>query len=171
MRIRSKGQPQCRNLAPHRRVCPDMTTENHISRPSTGSDPDMITQMLYTSLSRHPRGHSSDYDILQEAMRNNRSGGVTGYLLRDTDRFCQVLEGPQRVLESLYNRIHLDPRHYQIVLRMQREVRERSFLGWSMGYGSLSAEDSAVLERSFAGPPKAVLLAFGRGGRIAGVSG
>ena len=170
MRIRSKGQPLCRNLAARRRVCIDMTV-HHISRPSTAPDPDMITQMLYTSLSRHPRGHSSDYDILQQAMQNNRSGGVTGYLLRDTDRFCQVLEGPQRVLDRLYDRIHLDPRHYQIVLRMQREVRERSFLGWSMGYGTLSSEDSAFLSRSFAGPPKGVLLAFDRFSRIAGVPG
>ncbi|MBY6002422.1 BLUF domain-containing protein [Salipiger bermudensis] len=131
----------------------------------------MITQMLYTSLSRHPRGHSSDFDILQHAMQNNRDRGVTGYLLRDTDRFCQVLEGPREVLESLYERIHLDPRHYQIVLRMQRDVAERSFLGWSMGYATLSSSDAAILSRCFAGPPRAVLLAFDRVGRIAGVSG
>ncbi|MCA0962162.1 BLUF domain-containing protein [Salipiger bermudensis] len=131
----------------------------------------MITQMLYTSLSRHPRGHSSDYDILEHAMQNNRSAGVTGYLLRDTDRFCQLLEGAQGVLDALYDRIHRDPRHHQIVLRMKRTVRERGFLGWSMGYGSLSAEDSAILARSFAGPPKGILLAFNRVSRIASVAG
>ncbi|MCR8550927.1 BLUF domain-containing protein [Salipiger sp. P9] len=127
----------------------------------------MITQLLYTSASRHPRGHSSDFEILQDALSHNRVQGVTGYLLRDIGGFCQVLEGPAEIVEPLFARISGDPRHSDVVLRMRRQVPERGFLGWSMGYASLSPEDSAFLATCFAEGAGGILLAFERIGRVA----
>lgn len=127
----------------------------------------MITQLLYTSASRHPRGHASDIDVLREAMTNNAREGVTGYLLRDEDGFCQVLEGPRETVERLFRRIAADLRHVDVVLRMRRSVSTRAFLGWSMGYASLSPEDSAFLSTCFAEGEGGLLLAFERIGRVA----
>lgn len=127
----------------------------------------MIIQLLYTSASRHPRGHASDFDILREAMTRNAREGVTGYLLRDEDGFCQVLEGPREIVERLFRRIAQDWRHFNVVLRMRRTVAERGFLGWSMGYATLSPEDSAFLATQFAEGEGGVLLAFDRIGQVA----
>ena len=62
----------------------------------------MIHQMLFTSLSRHPRGHGSDIDILSAAMTRNRQIGITGFLLRESTGFCQVIEGTEVAVRALF---------------------------------------------------------------------
>ncbi|MCA0845712.1 BLUF domain-containing protein [Salipiger thiooxidans] len=127
----------------------------------------MITQLLYTSASRYPRGHPTDFQILAEALERNTQLGVTGYLLRDFASFCQVLEGPDASVDLLFSEIARDTRHDRVVVRMRRQVTERAFLGWSMGYASLSPNDAEFLATRFADGRGGVLLAFDRVGRIA----
>ena len=120
----------------------------------------MILQLLYTSLSRYERGHESDLRILQSAMQSNRELGITGYLLRDTNSFCQVIEGLPEVVEPLFASIARDHRHFGVVLRHRALQPTRNFLGWSMGYASLSSEDSAYLSTAFADQPRGMVMAF-----------
>ena len=127
----------------------------------------MITQLLYTSVSRYHRGHPSDIDILQHALSHNRPSEITGYLLRDLRSFCQLIEGLEQKVEALFRRISMDPLHYDVVTRMRRAVPKRAFLGWSMGYGSLSQKDSDFLSKRFAEGPRGTLVAFNRIGRLA----
>ena len=50
-------------------------------------------------------------DILAAAQKNNPALGVTGALLYSGGYFCQVIEGPQAVLEELFETIQMDGRH------------------------------------------------------------
>ena len=105
----------------------------------------MIHQLLYTSQSRYPRGHRTDLDILHEAVNRNRWLGISGYLLRERNGFCQVLEGDEANVRDLFRRIRKDRRHFQVIQRMSRTADVRDFDGWRMGYASLSDQDSRFL--------------------------
>lgn len=120
----------------------------------------MLTQLFYTSLSRSARGDESDFVILENALQNNARAGVTGYLLRDCSHFYQLLEGAGAVVDTLFDRISADARHSDVTVLMRRSVPERSFLGWSMGYGALSADDTAWVHRGMRG--RGVVVPFDR---------
>jgi hypothetical protein len=55
-------------------------------------------------------------------------------LLYDDGSFLQVLEGPRQAVETLFEKIKADRRHEQIVLLSSREIEEREFSDWQMGF-------------------------------------
>ncbi|EPX86897.1 BLUF domain-containing protein [Salipiger mucosus] len=127
----------------------------------------MIYQLLYTSVARFPRGHSSDLDILHHSMNRNPARGISGHLLRDERGFCHVIEGPKDPVRWLFARIRQDWRHSRVIERMNREVPERSFPSFTMGYGTLNPEDAAFLSRCYLDGDHGAVLAFRRVGRLA----
>lgn len=120
----------------------------------------MIHQLLFSSLSQHPRGHGSDIDILSAAMIRNRQLGLTGFLLREAAGFCQVIEGTETAVRAMFALIERDPRNFAVTAHVQRDVPTRMFPGWSMAYGTLSAEDRAFLSRRKVARSGGVVIAF-----------
>jgi hypothetical protein len=59
-------------------------------------------------------------------------------LLYDDGSFLQVLEGDCEPLVALYARILLDPRHKDITKLLEREIDERQFGDWKMGFVSVT---------------------------------
>lgn len=53
------------------------------------------------------------------------------------DRFIQVLEGEQKAVEELYDRIKKDNRHKKIQILLEGHLPSRLFGNWSMGFKSL----------------------------------
>ncbi len=73
-------------------------------------------------------------EILNTARTNNSKRDVTGMLLFHDGSFIQVLEGEQSEVETLFEKIRLDPRHCDESVVLRTEVEDRAFDGWSMGY-------------------------------------
>lgn len=100
------------------------------------------TQLIYVS---DLRNKNSDEDelvsIVESAVRHNTEDNITGMLLYSGGNFLQVLEGSKELVHKTYDRIHLDPRHKNIILLTEEEVEERHFKNWSMGYRQLSKAD------------------------------
>ena len=71
-------------------------------------------------------------DILAVAHRNNPQKGVTGALLYSGGYFCQVIEGPQEVLEELFETIQLDGRHNAVTVLHFEPIAARGFSDWAM---------------------------------------
>ncbi|MFK7759665.1 MAG: BLUF domain-containing protein [Phycisphaerales bacterium] len=63
----------------------------------------------------------------------NAPANLTGMLLYSGGNFFQVLEGKERTLDILYNKILIDPRHTKIERLMYCPIRERTFRKWHMG--------------------------------------
>lgn len=105
----------------------------------------MIFQLLYTSKSVHPRGHESDVDILRAALGRNAMRGITGYLLRDENGFCGVLEGSEPNVATAFSAIRRDRRHSAITQHMSRWVSQRSFADWTMSYATLDERDGRFI--------------------------
>ena len=88
-------------------------------------------QLIYAS---RPFGfdEASLNGILAEARRFNAEHDITGALFCRYDLYLQLLEGPQKIIESLYQRITVDPRHLEVELLVEQPVTKRMFPQWAM---------------------------------------
>lgn len=107
--------------------------------------PAPLLQLLYRSRSTHPIGHQSDLRILRVALRDNDVALITGFLLRTPDRFFQVLEGPERAVRQLIERIRKDSDHHNLDIIFSRGTGLRRFGEWTMGYAELAAKQIDLL--------------------------
>lgn len=82
--------------------------------------------------------------ILTQSRRNNEPREIGGVLCFGNDIFFQCLEGERDAVEKLYNKLHDDPRHREIMLLRKRPVESRRFKLWAMKYLTL---DRALREK------------------------
>ena len=76
-------------------------------------------------------------NILAAAHRNNPSVGVTGALLYSGGYFCQVIEGPEEVLENLFENIQMDGRHGDVTVLHFQPIEARGFSEWAMALAGI----------------------------------
>ncbi|MFT4628532.1 MAG: hypothetical protein ACI8PZ_007227 [Myxococcota bacterium] len=91
-----------------------------------------LYRMVYLSRATRPMTRGEIEDLMLGAQHRNAARAITGMLLYDSGTFAQVLEGPQDVVQELFQSISADPRHSHAVVVSQWEVSERDFAGWSM---------------------------------------
>ncbi len=72
--------------------------------------------------------------ILESAKHNNKKNFVTGLLGFNRKIFLQCLEGSRAKVNETYHRILKDSRHDKIIMLDYREIIEREFDDWSMGF-------------------------------------
>ena len=84
-------------------------------------------------------------DILEASVRNNQSNNITGMMLYAEGNVVQVLEGERNIVMDTFSRILIDMRHVGIFVLWERDISERDFGSWSMGYKALMKSD---IERS-----------------------
>lgn len=75
--------------------------------------------------------------ILASAHKNNPEKGVTGALLYSGGYFCQVIEGPEDVLEELYETIQMDDRHGDVTVLHFQPIEARGFSEWAMALAGI----------------------------------
>ncbi len=95
-----------------------------------------LVRLTYMSV-RSP--HVTDHDIVELAIHANRANrglDITGCLWFGRHRFFQVLEGPQELVDALYGRIQLDPRHSELRLLSYGPLATRQFGRWSLAHVS-----------------------------------
>jgi thioredoxin-like negative regulator of GroEL len=83
--------------------------------------------------------------ILNCARTNNAKVGVTGALLFSSDIFAQVLEGPSKAVEGIFEKIQRDPRHSDVIVLQSEHTEARDFPEWSMAFAGRPTEHSAAL--------------------------
>ena len=83
-------------------------------------------------------------EILAISQRNNSKVGVTGALLFNGGSFAQVLEGPQKAVETTFERIQRDPRHSDVSVLQCEAVEARGFSNWSMAFIGHSVRGRAL---------------------------
>lgn len=73
-------------------------------------------------------------DILKVAREKNQQNDVTGLLCFNRKYFLQCLEGSRTNINQTYHSILNDRRHTDIIMLDYKEVSEREFEVWSLGY-------------------------------------
>lgn len=76
-------------------------------------------------------------NILATAHKNNPEKGVTGALLYSGGYFCQVIEGPEEVLEDLFETIQMDGRHGDVTVLHFEPIEARGFGEWAMALAGI----------------------------------
>lgn len=85
--------------------------------------------------------------ILQACKINNPKREIGGVLHYGHGYFLQVLEGPEKDVDALYQKISKDPRHQDVRTLDERRVDERRFPDWSMKYVPMESDIERVLKR------------------------
>jgi len=91
-------------------------------------------QVVYSSAAVAAFSEAQLAELLAKARVNNERLGVTGMLLYHEGSFLQVVEGDPKVLDGLFETIGKDKRHHRVVPLLKREVDERHFDNWKMGF-------------------------------------
>ena len=91
-----------------------------------------LKSLTYTSLARLDL-EADDLEAIHRTARNaNALDGITGLLIFNGTHFLQIIEGSERAIEDLIERLRKDPRHTGFEIRDRRKIDVRSFPDWSM---------------------------------------
>ena len=85
--------------------------------------------------------------ILIQSRRNNARRRVVGGLYFADGCFFQCLEGPADVVETLYQKLHSDPRHRDLKVLDRREIAAPRFREWAMKHVPDAPEVRDLLAR------------------------
>ena len=96
--------------------------------------------LIYASAQTRQLNSDELQDILTTARKRNPALKVTGMLLYQGGSFLQVLEGPRKNVETLFNKIEPDKRHKKVVKVTTFYTAERLFSDWSMGFADVTKE-------------------------------
>lgn len=96
-----------------------------------------MLSLIYVSTSVKLLNDEELLDILKVSRENNSSRDVTGLLLYKGGNFMQVLEGPDEVVEALYETIKTDPRHKDVFVLSREQISNRQFPAWEMAFQNL----------------------------------
>jgi hypothetical protein len=105
-----------------------------------------LLQLTYISRATERFGPRDLPGLIDQAATNNATADVTGALYFASDRFIQVLEGPEDTVRSLVDRISRDPRHTDLEVVAAKSIPTRRFAAWSMGALSPSLAARAAKE-------------------------
>ncbi|SDU92487.1 Sensors of blue-light using FAD [Microlunatus sagamiharensis] len=108
--------------------------------PSSGTGDyrgEVIFTTAYTSTMVRPLSDPELVDLLVESRARNADRGITGLLLYRRGRVMQMLEGEERVVRDLYDRIAMDVRHEHVTNVWSSIAVRRRFPDWTMGFEDL----------------------------------
>lgn len=93
-----------------------------------------LIRLVYTSTISEGFDTGEIEKILESARVNNAKNSVTGLLCFDRNLFLQCLEGSRTAVNQTYHKILNDPRHSRIIMLDYKEIIQREFSQWTMGY-------------------------------------
>ena len=92
-----------------------------------------ICRLIYRSIARADWLTPENLEaLLHQSTDKNEQLGIRGLLVVSGGRFLQVLEGSQRFVNQIYNRIIKDDRHHQIELISFEYISHQYFHDWGM---------------------------------------
>jgi hypothetical protein len=117
-----------------------------------------LYEILYVSTLAPEAPLSVVANIAVKARQANADRDITGLLIFDGMRFCQQLEGNQKQVLALLERIRQDTRHTHLQILHHGELAQRRFRRFSLGYCMVEEDDA--LERMEQMDGQAALEAF-----------
>ena len=97
--------------------------------------------LIYRSWARDSFDLPGIYQMLSQAREFNANHQITGCLLYHRGRFIQMLEGEEKDVLGLYERIEGDERHSKVELLEEEPIEQRVFSEWSMAFQDIGAPE------------------------------
>ena len=101
-----------------------------------------LYEVLYVSTLAPDQPLSVVAEIAARARLVNVQLDITGLLVFDGQRFCQQLEGPQKAVLKLIERIRNDPRHINVEIVHNGPLAGRRFQQFSLAFSTLEDVDA-----------------------------
>lgn len=117
-----------------------------------------LYEVLYVSTLAPDQPVQVVADIAARAREANAQLDITGLLIFDGQRFCQQLEGPQKAVLKLIERIRNDSRHVNVEVIHHGSLEKRRFQNFSLAFSSVEDEEALVRLEQLDG--SAALAAF-----------
>jgi hypothetical protein len=123
----------------------------------------MLTCLAYASLATVPAWSPEMLELARSCLARNPALGITGALYFDGSQFYQVIEGEEKAVHALFDRISTDPRHSAVQPLWDGPIAQRRFGNWAMKFvdGAARAETlrprfcyTEVLRRETAAQPQ-----------------
>ena len=123
----------------------------------------MLTTLIYRSHFSGDCSLSAIVEMVTAANLKNSKENITGILLFNGKHFFQLLEGPKRPLQQIYQAISEDSRHYNVVKLLDEFSPARRFGRTGMELFDLrnQVDDETVLKQVIAKGTSAYQLNFG----------
>jgi hypothetical protein len=93
-----------------------------------------IYQLLYLSSAKQELTEDVLHKILAETQQRNAAIDITGLLLHSDGNIIQIIEGAKHHVEQLFAKIEKDTRHHQVIVLSRKEVSQRDFPEYKMGF-------------------------------------
>jgi hypothetical protein len=105
-----------------------------------------MIQLAYVSSTKGLLPADEIAGILVKSREKNHKRGITGMLLYKGGNVLQVIEGEKEAVLALFEVIRLDERHGGVIKLYQKDIAERDFPEWTMGFHDLNADSARNLE-------------------------
>src|SRR5579871_6416968 len=103
------------------------------------TNPDTVFSLVYLSAAALQFSEQDLLTLLAKSRACNSKLDVSGMLLFKDQNFLQVLEGEEKTVLRLYQKIAQDPRHTGFTILYRGRSTRRDFPDWSMGFHDLRA--------------------------------
>lgn len=104
----------------------------------------MLIRLVYASTAQSGVDLNEFKRILLQAQANNHRRDLTGMLAFNSKIFLQALEGSREQINDLYAKLLRDPRHTTVTLLNYKEIEERHWANWSMGFAAPNTDNRAL---------------------------
>ncbi|GAA4270756.1 BLUF domain-containing protein [Aquimarina gracilis] len=81
-------------------------------------------------------------DLMSYVKQHNNFLDITGILIYSDGNFLQVLEGEKETVKILFERIKKDPRHYNIIKMLDKEIKDNAFSKYHSSFTVISGHYS-----------------------------
>ncbi len=105
-----------------------------------------MVSLTYTSAATRLMSVAEIVEMVEQIRPKNERLGVTGLLLYSGGNVIQTLEGTPDAVDEVFDTIRTDSRHGEVLLVDRREIDERSFATWSMGFRNVSTREVTQLQ-------------------------
>ncbi|MEJ2232146.1 MAG: BLUF domain-containing protein [Nitrospirales bacterium] len=100
-----------------------------------------MIQISYISKATKAMSQDDLEEILRTSRENNARLGITGMLLYGNKTFVQILEGEEKAVSELVEKIKRDSRHADFQVLKKKTIDRREYADWSMDFKRVSGED------------------------------
>ncbi|WP_062062381.1 BLUF domain-containing protein [Aquimarina longa] len=92
----------------------------------------------YVSTANPNTSRSDMIKLIDFIKYNNKEIGIAGILIYSDGNFFQILEGEKEIVKMMFERIKRDPRHYDIIKMLDKEIIEFNFLDYDSSFTIIS---------------------------------
>ncbi len=79
-------------------------------------------------------------ELMEYVKIHNNDIGITGILIYSEGNFFQVLEGEKEIVKMMFERIKKDPRHYNVIKMLDKEIDNYSFSKYHAPFMVISSD-------------------------------